>query len=194
MIRILSFRPCDAGDGIKLYAECDGVKNTYTVSAEFYLENRIEKGDISEDILYDIVEEDKLYGARRAAVRILAAGQCSSHKLYEKLRRRGFPHECAKNATDYVSEKGYIDEDWQIENYLKTLVEKKYYGRRKVIPTLLAKGYSADKISAVLDEKYTEGDFKKFRAEFLLKRFGKTVPETKDEAAEMKKALYKQGY
>ena len=194
MINILRISPCDGGDGIKVTVDSDGVKNTYTVSAEFYLEKRIEKGDMSEDILYDIVEEDKLYAARRAAVRILAAGQCSAHKLYEKLRKRGFPHECAKNATDVVAAAVYIDEDWQIENYLKTLVEKKYFGRRKVLPTHLAKGYRGERISAILDEKYTDSDFKKFRAEFLVKTFGKTVPETAKEAAEMKKALYKQGY
>ncbi len=190
---ILRCCACDAGDGVKLTIENDGVKNTYTVSAEFYLENGIKKGDFC-DILDEVTEEDKHYAARRTAIRILNAGQCSAHRLYEKLRMRGFPHECAKNATDFAATSGYIDEDWQIENYLKTLVEKKYYGKRKVLPTLLAKGYSGDKISAILDEKYSDSDFKKFRAEFLMKSFGKTVPETREEVAEMKKALYKQGY
>ena len=178
---------------MKVTVYFDGVKNTYTVSAEFYLENGIKKGDFC-DIYDELVAEDRLYSARRTAIRILSAGQCSSHRLYEKLKMRGFPHECAKNATDFVAAEGYIDEDWQIENYLKTLVEKKYYGRRKLIPTLLAKGYSGERICAILNEKYTDSDFNKFRTEFLEKTFGKISPETHEEAAEMKKALYKQGY
>ena len=63
-----------------------------------------------------------------------------------------------------------------------------------MLPALLAKGYSGERISAILDEKYTDSDFKKFRREFLVKTFGKTSPETHEEATEMKKALYKQGY
>ncbi|MBQ6893727.1 MAG: RecX family transcriptional regulator [Clostridia bacterium] len=194
MINFLRISPCDSGDGIKLYTECEGVKNTYTVSAEFFLESGIVKGAASKDILYDIKEEEKLYSARRTAIRILSSGQCSAKRLYEKLRRRGFTHECAKNASDYVLEKGYIDEQWQIESYLKELVEKKYIGRRKILPMLVAKGYSSDKILSVLDERYTDDDFKAARQSFLVKKFGKAKPETYEEAEEMKKALYKQGY
>ena len=194
MIRIVSIRTCDSGDGVKIIADIDGVKNTYTVAAEFFLESGIEKGYISEDVIYDLEEQGKLYDARRAAIRILASGQCSAKKLYEKLCRRGFSHKCAKNASDFALEKGYIDEEWQLASYLKILVEKKYVGRRKILPMLLAKGYSGDKILSVLDENYTDEDFKAARHAFLEKKFGKTKAESREEAEEMKKALYKQGY
>ena len=194
MIEIISIRSCDSGDGIRIVAECGGVKNTYTVSADDYLESGIVKGIASIEISEWLQNADSLYSARRAALRILASAQCSAQKLYEKLCHRGFPHECAKNAAEFAKEKGYINEDWQIENYLKTLVEKKYTGRRKVLPMLLAKGYSGDRILSLLDEMYTDEDFKKFRMEFLLKQFGKTKPDSFEEAQEMKKALYKRGY
>lgn len=194
MISILGLRACDGGDGIKIVADIDGVKNNFTVSADFYLENGIAKGVISEDVFLYIEAEDKQYAARRAALRILSPAQCSKRKLYEKLRMRGFPHECAKNASDFAAAHGYIDEDWQIRNYLKTLVEVKHVGRRKILPTLLAKGYGGDKICTVLDETYTEEDFKAAKRAFLIKKFGKTNPETAEEATEMKKALYKQGF
>lgn len=194
MISIVSLRACDGGDGIKIVADVDGVKNNFTVSADFYLENGIAKGDISRDVFFYIEAEDKQYAAKRTALRILSSAQCSKKKLYEKLRMRGFSHECAKNASDFAAEHGYIDEDWQIENYLKTLVEKKYVGRRKVLPMLIAKGYSGSKISALLDEKYSYEDFEIAKQQFLMQKFGKIKPETYEEAEEMKKALYKQGY
>ena len=42
MIEIVSIILCDGGDGVKLGIKVDGVKNTYTVSADFYLENKIQ--------------------------------------------------------------------------------------------------------------------------------------------------------
>ena len=194
MIEIISIKPCDGGDGFKVVCMDDGVKNTYAVSADFLLENGISKGCIDDDFHEVLIFEDKSYAAKRAAIRMITSSQCSANRLYTKLRSRGFPHECAKNATDFIKEKGYIDEDWQIENYLRILVEKKYFGRRKVLPMLLAKGYEGMKISASLDRMYSDEDFKKLRAEFLFWKFGKTKPETSAEALEMKKALYKQGY
>ncbi len=194
MIVVLGLKSCDSGDGIKLTLELDGEKNTYTVGVDFYIECGILKGEISEELFDEIVEESRLYGAKRSAIRMLTSAQCSKKRLMQKLMARGFNYECAKNATDFAAQKGYIDEGWQIENYLKTLVEKKYFGRRKVIPALLAKGYNAGEINRILDEKYTDADFKKWRTEFLISKFGKSKPDTSEEALEMKKALYKQGY
>ena len=59
---------------------------------------------------------------------------------------------------------------------------------------LCAKGYSADSINAAIDKNYTDDDFAFYKQKFLEKKFGKTKPETGEEALEMKKALYKQGY
>ena len=194
MIEILSMSSCDGGDGIKITVCANGEKNAFKVFSDFYFENGFKKGEIFEEELMLISENATAYAAYRTAIRIISMGQCSEKKLYEKLRLRGFPHECAKNASKNAAEKGYIDEDWQIESYLKTLVEKKHFGRRKIIPTLLAKGYKGDRINQILDENYSDGDFKKYRAEFLTDRFGKTKPDSAEEALEMKKALYKQGY
>lgn len=194
MIEILSFCPCDGGDGIKVACLSDGVKNTYIVSSDFYLDAKLSKGAFDDDLLESIVCEDSAYKAKRSAIRMLSLAQCSAKKLYEKLRGKGFSHSCAKNACDFVREKGYIDEDWQIENYLKTLVLKKHFGRRKIIPTLASKGYHSDKVCTLLDKNYSDEDFANAKRDFLLEKFGKTKPDSFEEAAEMKKALYKQGF
>lgn len=194
MISLVSVRACDGGDGIRLLFDIDGEKKSLTVSADDFLAIGVTKGEVDDGVFDEICGADMNYGAVRAAIRILSAGQCSKKKLYEKLRRRGFTHLCAKNASDFAAGHGYIDENWQIENYLKTLVKVKHVGRRKVVPMLLAKGYSGDKISAILDETYTDEDFKAAKREFLMKKYGKTKPETAEEAEEMKKSLYKQGF
>lgn len=186
---VLRCAAADNGDGVKITIDNDGVKNTLVVSADDFLESGVKKGDTDFDFEF-LCECEKRYAARRAAIRILGIGQCSKKKLYEKLRMRGFPHECAKNASDFAAEHGYIDEEWQIKSYLRDLLEKRYIGRRKLIPMLLAKGYSATKINAVIDENYTNKDFLLFRQKFLEKTFKGKTPT----ADEIKKALYKQGY
>ena len=194
MIKVTSIRACDSGDGVMLSVNIDGEKNTFDISADDFLESGIVKGVITADDFDKLSENSRFYAAKRAAIRIIASGQCSKKKLYEKLRRKGFPHQCAKNAADYAADCGYIDEEWQIKSYLKDLVGKRYIGRRKLLPMLLAKGYSGDKILSVLDESYTDEEFRVAKQSFLIKKFGKTKPENFEEAEEMKKALYKQGY
>lgn len=192
---IQSLAAVDGGEGITLTVlSADGDKEKLTVSVEDYAAYKLQKGEISETLLYALRTAASVYGAKRAALRILAAGQCSKKKLYEKLLRRGFRACDARAAADFAAHGGYIDEEWQIESYLGELVEKRYIGRRKVVPMLLAKGYGGDNIRKVLDEKYTDADFAKYKNAFLMKKFGKPTPETREEAEEMKKALYKQGF
>ena len=192
---IQSLAATDGGEGITLTVLCaDGAKEKLTVSVEDYTAYKLQKGEIDETLCFALREAASRYGAKRAALRILAAGQCSRQKLYEKLLRRGFRSADARAAADFAAEGGYSDETWQIESYLRELVEKRYIGRRKVVPMLLAKGYSGERIRTVLDEKYSVADFAKYKKAFLVKKFGKTTPDTREEAEEMKKALYKQGY
>ena len=192
---IQSLAAADGGEGITLTVlSADGDKEKMTVSLEDYTAYKLQKGEISEEMCFALREAASRYGAKRAALRILAVGQCSRKKLYEKLLHRGFRSADARAATDFAAEGGYIDETWQIESYLRELVEKRYIGRHKVVPMLLAKGYGGEQIRTVLDEKYSDADFAKYKKAFLVKKFGKTTPDSPKEAEEMKKALYKQGF
>ncbi|MBQ5389476.1 MAG: hypothetical protein IIU58_01055 [Clostridia bacterium] len=192
---IQSLAAVHGGEGITVTVLVqDGGKEKLTVSVGDYTAYDLQKGAISEELLFELRAAASCYEAKRAALRILAAGQCSKKKLYEKLLRRGFSSDAARAAADFAASGGYIDENWQIESYLGELVEKRYIGSRKVVPMLLAKGYSGERIRAVLAEKYTDAELARYKKAFLLKKFGKTSPETRDEALEMQKALYKQGY
>ena len=132
--------------------------------------------------------------ALRAAIRMLGAGQCSRRRLYEKLRARRITDADATFAVDTVYAKGYIDEDWQLRSYIRTLTAQKQYGPRKLYAALAAKGYRGDDIRRAMDENFGAEEIRAARRAFLEKKFGKTVPETRDEAAVMRQALYKQGF
>ena len=194
MITLLALAAADGGEGVRLTVETDGETERLTVSVEDHFALALQKGTLAEEQYAEIVAAAEKYAARRAALRMLSAGQCSCARLYQKLRARGIPGAAARDAAEFASAHGYIDERAQIESYVKQMVERKYMGRRKILPMLLAKGYKADEICAVLDAEYTDRDFARAKQEFLQKKFGKTVPATLEEAQEMKKALYKQGY
>ena len=125
---------------------------------------------------------------------MLGAGQCSRRRLYEKLRARRITDADATFAVDTVYAKGYIDEDWQLRSYIRTLTAQKQYGPRKLYAALAAKGYRGDDIRRAMDENFGAEEIRAARRAFLEKKFGKTVPETRDEAAAMRQALYKQGF
>ncbi len=194
MINLVSFCSADGGDGVKIAIDRGGERTTLTVSAEDFLSLGIVKGTVTEEDFFEIERADAIYRAYRALVRMLSYGQCSKKRLYEKLRSRSFSHAAALAAVKKADGRGYIDENRQIESYLRELVCKKFYGRRKILPYLLARGYSGDRINALLDEKYSDSDFAMAKEQFLEKKFGTSTPKTAAEAAEMKKALYKQGF
>ena len=192
---IQSLAAVHGGEGIAVTVLlADGEKEKLTVSVSDYAAYDLQKGEIDETLFLALRRAASVYEAKRAALRILAAGQCSRKKLFEKLIRRGFVADAARAAADFAADGGYIDENWQIESYLRELVEKRCIGRRKVVPMLLSKGYSGENIRAVLEGKYTDADFARVKKAFLVKKFGKTSPETREEALEMQKALYKQGF
>lgn len=192
---IQSLAAVHGGEGITLtILSADGEKQLLTVSAEDYTAYKLQKGEIDGELLLALTEAADLYDARRAAFRILSAGQCSQKKLFEKLCRRGFSAKQARAASDFAASSGYMDERWQIESYLREMVDRKCMGRRKILPALLAKGYRAEDIYAVMDEKYSDRDFAAAKKTFLEKKFGKTVPESREEAKAMREALYKQGF
>lgn len=186
----------DGGDGVRLTLADfpDGEGRTLTVSADDFLALRLARGGMDADTLAAVTAAAGRYAALRAAVRMLGAGQCSRRRLYEKLRARRIPDADAAFAVETAYAAGYIDEDWQLKSYIRTLTAQKQYGPRKLYAALAAKGYRGDDIRRAMDESFGEEEIRAARRAFLEKKFGKTAPETRDEAAAMRQALYKQGF
>lgn len=186
----------DGGDGVRLTLADfpDGKGHTLTISADDFLAMRIARGAMDADTLAAVTEAAGRYAALRAAIRMLGAGQCSRRRLYEKLRARRITDADATFAVDTVYAKGYIDEDWQLRSYIRTLTAQRQYGPRKLYAALAAKGYRGDDIRRAMDENFGAEEIRAARRVFLEKKFGKTAPETRDEAAAMRQALYKQGF
>lgn len=194
MILLTSLTATDGGEAVKLVFDVDGEKESYVIAAADHFLIGLKKGEISGDDYLSVKIAAERYNAIRIAIRSLASGQCSAKRLYVKLLQKSIRAADAQYAVRFVREHGYIDEKAQIESYLREMIGHKCMGRHKIVPALLAKGYRSADIHAVLEEQYTEQDFAQAKKAFLQKKFGKTSPETREEAEEMKKALYKWGY
>lgn len=194
MIEVVSLTAADGGDAIRIKLHIDGEEECHTLSAADHFLIGVRKGEIDGEVYLEITTAADRYAAVRAALRSLAAGQCSAQRLYCKLLAKRIRAEHAKYAVRFVRDKGYLDEKGQILSHLRTMILRKHMGRGKVMPMLLAKGYRTADIAAVLEENFTEQDLAEAKAAFLEAKFGKTAPATPAEATEMKKALYKQGF
>lgn len=194
---IVRLTSVDGGDGVRLtlIGFADGEeKQTLTLSADDFLSLGVAKGGLDEEAFDTLCAAAARYTALRAAYCLLSAGQCSRKKLYAKLRARHIPDAEARFAVETAYLRGYIDEDWQIASYIRTLAEKNLYGPRKIYASLVAKGYSGDAVRQALSETLDEESVLRLKRAFLEKKFGKTKPETREEAQKMRAALYKQGY
>ncbi len=114
---------------------------------------------------------DERHRARAAAARILAAGDNSALTLTQKLRVRGFSTALSEATAHEMTERGYIRESDQLERAVTLSVNKKLWGRSRIVAALGAKGYVREDIEAALDRLLALGeiDFREARRRLLEK-------------------------
>lgn len=94
----------------------------------------------------DDKSEEEFARARKTAVNILSYSDNSEHRLREKLAFKGFSHEAADHAVEYVIQKGWLDERKQAEAAVRYLAEVKLYGKRRILLELKKRGIKRDVI------------------------------------------------
>lgn len=126
--------------------------------------------------------------ALNRACLILENGDNSASALHRKLRMRGFSEESTADAIAFVIQQGFLDENAQLQRYVAQLA-KKEIGRRKMVTTLLQKGYPGDAIRGAIQSAEENGslDFDAIR-EALLQKYAPSTPEEK------RKLLYTHGF
>ena len=146
---------------------------------------------LSEDEESILREEDVLYRARKKALNILAYGDNSRRALYDKLIRAGFSRGTSSEVVSEMVSLGYINEKRILERLILNEVNLNLSGKAKIIPKLIAKGYSRSLVEETVRELSERGeiDFSLSRRRLIAKKLGDSPdPE------EVKKLLYKYGY
>ena len=166
---------------------------SYTVNAATYeaVGCPLRGDELDPSQLSAIKYTDRLIRARKKALSILAFADNNRRTLTTKLARAGFDREITSIVVEEMLSHGYIDEERQLERLILNEANVKLRGAGKLIPALVAKGYSSSDVRKVLTRLVEDGeiDFKKNAKKLLEKKLS---PDADSE--EKKKLLYKNGY
>ncbi len=109
---------------------------------------------------YDTLEYDaELWSAVKKGLDLLAYADNTKSALALKLRQRGFDKYTAKDAAEYISDLGYIDEKRMLIREVERLANVKLYGKSRIKNELYRKGISREVIDENLAEVLSEIDF-----------------------------------
>ena len=171
----------------------NGKKKSYTVSKSVYAElgSPERSSDIDSEQAEIIAGEDERFRALRKALSLLSYSDNSERELGVKLRRAGFSRECAELAVHKVKSLGYVNEEKQIERAVLNEANLKLSGPMKIIPKLVAKGYSSELIRSVMIRLSDEG---KIDFDDNKRRIREEYFSDSENTVEYKKFLYKKGY
>lgn len=115
-------------------------------------------GDVEEPVPVDARFYDEVShaaGATRAVrdgAKILSAGPKSRRELIHKLCDRGASRECAEEAADFLTRKGYLNEAGQAEALARSLLRRNRYGKLRIRAYLGSHGYAAAAVNMALGE------------------------------------------
>lgn len=165
----------------------------YLISREFWHWGRLQSGGA-------ITEEDYLRMERSAALSraiarmkgILSYSGVSRRTLIHKLKGYDFSEEICEYAADYAVEHGMVKEDVQVEHAIDTYLRRKYWGRRRIVAELSAKGYPREVIENALAE-IPEEEFMHALHVILVKKYGE-IPADSQEKQKMILSLLRMGY
>ncbi len=138
-----------------------------------------------------IIYTDELIRAKKKALSILAYADNNRRTLALKLSRAGFSREIVDMVCSEMVELGYINEQRQLERLVLDEANRKLRGPLRIIPALVAKGYSSSDVRAAMSSLIESGEIDLARNARLL--LEKKLPDGADEE-EAKKILYKNGY
>ncbi len=149
------------------------------------------KAELDADTLSVLMGSDAEYKALMKALSYLSYADNSERTLVIKLIRAGFSREVASKTAMEAVRLGYINEERQLERLILSEANNRLTGPMKLMQKLVAKGYGASTVKAVLEGLVSSGeiDFNENRERLIAQ---KLTEDSTDE--ERKKLLYKYGY
>ncbi|MBO5907883.1 MAG: RecX family transcriptional regulator [Clostridia bacterium] len=171
----------------------EGEKVAYTVSERLFFElSGFSVGEeIDVDTLEQIKGEDEYYTAKKKALSLLSYSDNNERNLVNKLCMRGIGPRVAEQVAREMVSLGYINEERQLERIILNEANVKLKGQKRIVSSLLSKGYKTEKIKEIMSELVKRGeiDFRENAQRLIDKKLGEDY--TDDERAAL---LYKSGY
>ena len=148
-------------------------------------------GPVERDTFLFLFAEHRFAEAYEKGLRLLAAGGNSPYLLKQKLRQRGVTASVAEEAVRALEEKGCLsEEDGALREAEKGLA--KYWGDRRILAAVRAKGYSEEALSVVRERLASEDAIG--RLVELLRKRRTPRPEGEEALLSLAASLVRYGY
>ena len=134
---------------------------------------------------------DSVSDAQTAGIRHIGIGTCSSGKMREYLRKKGFSDQAVKEAVDELIRREYIDDYRAGRKVLLCRSGKKQESRRFLRERLYAAGVSSN-VSDLLIQEVAEDSVLCFN--LYLSAIPEVSDESEDHEAELMKLAAKRGF
>ncbi len=170
-----------------------GEKKALNLTDELYclLGEPTEGYELSADEYSELIGADEYYRATKKALNILSFGDNSKRKLYEKLRRGGFPSDVCQRVVADMTDLGYINEEKQLRRLVVGLANDSLFGPKRITAKLVNSGYSPTDIHRVISAltECAEIDFDSGFKRLAQKHLGGNT-----DSESLTKLRYKYGY
>ena len=183
------------GEGVDFIFRTDtGEEISLTLPDEIYLEwqGRIGECISDEDFAY-LEKEAETYSAVLRGINLLDFGDATVTSMTRKLRGKGFSPAAAHSAAEILAERGLINEIRYARRAVRYYIEKKNYGRSRIISEMYAKGFSRETVDDVMDEVPNDAFIAACRA-MIAKKYGGSLPDDPDNRRRAIAALFRYGF
>jgi len=106
--------------------------------------------EISEECYRKLMEEVLPQRAKKRAMNLLKSRSYTSFQLMNKLTAGGYSEQTAREALDYVSSFGYVDDEQYARDFIEYNMERK--SRQRIMTDLMGKGISREIIQSAWEE------------------------------------------
>ena len=159
-ISLYAVNPVSGGEETELCFEIsDGEhveRRKLTVTAEMFFElgfphTLCGNVEISCGKLDEVIFLAEKTAAIKRGLYILSFADNTKKSLTRKLVQKGFSKEAALEATDFLAENGYINENESAKMLARDMAVKKLYGARRVSSALYEKGFSREAVENAIE-------------------------------------------
>ena len=194
-IQIKAFTAVSNGNLIEVAVEMTqgehSEKRFFKVLSSDFNSMRLSKGEISPELFDELERAEKRGEAYLRALNIVSFGANTAKGLIIKLRRRGIDEEAAREAVNMLLEKGYLNEEKDLNREIERCIRKKW-GRNRIVAHLHSKGYE-DEVISEADDAFSEVDFPVLCLELLCDKCDE-IPKDPKEKQKLIASLARYGY
>ena len=165
----------------------------FLITRELWLWGRLKAEDVLPEDEYFRMEHNATFSRALARMRgILSYSGQSRHSLISRLRHYGFDDEICEETADFAEEHGLVQETQQAEHAADIYIRRKYWGKKRIIAELSARGYAPEVIRETVDA-IPESEFMRALCTLIQKKYGE-VPRDGQERQKMVLSLLRLGY